>query len=177
MKTRVCPACSAELPSTSTVCAYCGSSIIPVALSVQDQKRIKAFAREMNDRLVKERKRIERILFSITAGIVQVSLLSLIALYHIYQFTLLNLILFLLAVIILAYIVSVTIYRRKTNQVFHRSFEEKINPDLNTFLMNEGLPRWQFDQIAQQALKPGTPLKRFLLGDESDRGSNGGRLI
>jgi small-conductance mechanosensitive channel len=177
MMTKVCPACSAELPNTAAVCEYCGSSILPLALSVQEHESIKAFAQELNDRLIRERKRFERIIFSIFAGIVLVSLLSLIALYHIYQFTILNLIFFLLAVIILAYIVSATIYRRKTNQAFHRSFEKKINPDLKTFLSKEGLPRWQFDQIAQQALQPGAPLKRFLLGDKTTGGRNRGRII
>jgi len=175
--TKVCPACSAELPDTAAVCEYCGSSITPLALSVQDHKRIREFALELNDRLVHENRLVARITFSLTAVVVLASLLSLIALYHINQLSLLNLILFSLAVIFLVYIISAAIYRRKTNQAFHRSFKEKINPDLNSFVSKERLPHWQFDQIAQQALKPGAPLKRFLLGDEAARERNGGRFI
>jgi small-conductance mechanosensitive channel len=175
MMTKICPACSAELPNTSTVCEYCGSSIIPLALSVLDHKRINTFAQELNNRLVQEKQHTTRTTFSLFTLIVLILFFSLIALYYIYKFTLLNLILFSLVVIFLAYFISVTINRRKVIKAFHKTFQEKINPDLNDFLNHEGMPRWQFDQIAQQALKPGAPLKRFLLGDETIKVRNGGR--
>ena len=158
---RSCPACGAEQPPASVVCEYCGSQILPVALSFQEREQVNRLAKRLNAYLEAEENRLLRLVEIQTAAVwVMGTGLLLVLWLGIRLFS--NGWIFTVIYSMLCLGLRLVLRRRWAANRFIRFFRQEIEPQIRQFTLQTRLPRWQFDQMASFVINETAPLGKFL---------------
>lgn len=134
---------------------------MPVALSFRQREEANRLAKRLNARLTAEETRLLRIVEVLTAmtwlsGFVFLLLLWL-------QFAMIPHGWIALAVYSLLCLAFRQVLRRRwAANRFIQLFRKEVEPQIQQFTLQTGLPRWQFDQMVSYVIADDDPLRRFL---------------
>lgn len=160
MKSKTCPACGADAPADALQCAFCGSPLVPVSLSIQQRGEVTQFIRDQNTRLLQKRKALLR----------QVDLLGTLAALGgmaVIWVVMIGLQLSNSKSWLLIYLAAVltgwwVMRRRRLVNGLIAFYRQEVDPQVAQYTDKLGLPRWQFDQTAARELPPNAPLRKFM---------------
>jgi len=164
---RKCPACGAELVQGAIDCDYCGSRVVPVALSFSEREEVKRLAGRLNASLEDERSRLVKKL-DMAAGFTMLLGLLILLLLGFYYRLISNIWQYMLVFSLIILFFRVGLKRVILINQAIKVFQREIEPQINSFLEQKRLPRWQFDQMASYTLEDGSPLKDFLFEKPSN---------
>lgn len=158
---KLCPACGAEVPSGDLECSYCGSNVVPVALSFEARQEIDHLIQTLNIGMVIEKKKVLRAADLLSTGLWLVGIFLawiLFALNDLLQSSWLGMFLFSGLALYLG-----RVYRRRrlVNGLI-QFFRTEIDPEIIEITRRLNLPRWQFDQMCVCGLHQNDPLRKFM---------------
>lgn len=159
--TRTCPACGAALSTSSIICEYCGSRVVPVALSFQEREEVNRLVKRLNASLDAEKNALLRRVETISAAVWLFGSLLLFLFWL--PFALLDrgwVYIIIFSLLCLGF--RVVLRRRWASNRFIRIYRTEIEPQIRQFTQEAGLPRWQFDQMASFVIDDDAALRRFL---------------
>lgn len=165
MHPRACPACGADAPAGALECAWCGSALVPLALSPEQREETLRCIHDLNELMLIKRKKLLRQadLAAAAVGLTGILLIRLgTALFDFNSGFTAQLVF--LAVTLLAWRF---LRRRRMVNGLIACFQSEIDPAAAQFAAGLALPRWQFDQLAARELKPNDPLRRFMFARSS----------
>lgn len=161
--TRKCPACSAVLAIGATICAYCGSQTVQVALSFQQREEVNRLAKRLNALLMAEELRLRRMLETLFLSIWGIGTL-LVLLFWLLDERFPNGWVTLLALPVTVLLMRKFLVESYLQRRLPHFFLQEIDPQIRQFSLDRNIPRWQFDQMADFILREDAPLHRFLMG-------------
>jgi len=157
-----CPACQAELPADAITCGYCGSSVVPAAVSLAQRSAIQSQAAEWNSLLASRISHMTRIvigvagmLIGLTAALVY--LLTLIMGLNLSWSLSLGITLLLMELFFAALIRSQLAYRASADL-----FQSNISSQIQSLSDDKKVPRWQLEALIRDSLSEHEPLRQFL---------------
>ena len=157
-----CPACQAELPAGAIICAYCGSSVVPAALSLSQRTAIQEKAAKWNDLLASRISHITRIVIGVAGVLIGliaalVYLLTLIMGLNLSWSLSLGITLLLMELFFAALIRNQLAYRASADL-----FQSNISSQIQSLSDDKKVPRWQLEALIRDSLSEHEPLRQFL---------------
>jgi len=157
-----CPACQAELPPGTITCAYCGSRVLPAAVSLTQRTAIQSQAAEWNDQLAGRIIRITWVVIGITSLLIfliaaLVYLLTLIMGLNLSWSLSLGMVLLMMTLFFATLIRSQTASRAASER-----YHQDISPRIQALAKEKSIPRWQLEAIIRAGLSEHCPLAQFL---------------
>ncbi len=158
---RKCPACSAELTPGMVICAHCGSSVVPLALSFKEREDVQRLAKRLDAHLAVEQQRIRRGITVLCAGCWAAGVLVWVVLWVNFNLGYTGWIV-LAAYTLTGLLANWFIQMNMLPQRLIRFYRSQVEPQIQRYTADKGLPRWQFDQMACFILEEDSPLRRFM---------------
>ncbi len=158
---RKCPACSAKLTPGMVVCAYCSSSVVPLALSFKEREDVQRLVKRLDVFLASEQQRIQRGIDVLCAGCWAAGALVWIVLWLMFNLGFtgwIALAAYTLTGLLMNRFIRMNILPRR----LIRFYRTQVEPQILRYTAGKGLPRWQFDQMACFILEEDSPLRRFM---------------
>lgn len=161
MKALICPSCGADLPGLATQCEYCGTSLVPVALTPGQQEALFLLVRQANDRLQSKHSEMSlRLHVLLLAGyclfLVLLTLADRWAFFDWKQFLTLSV----LGGVMVASLRSLWLPSRISREM-GKLYRQEIQPQFERFLLEHPMPRWQFENLGRDSLPEKAPLRLF----------------
>lgn len=157
-----CPACQVELPAGALTCAYCGSSVVPAALSLSQRTAIQEQAAVWNGMLANRISCITWLVTAITFLIVSLTaafvyLLTLVMGLNLSWSLSLGITLLLMELFFAALIRNQLAYRASADL-----FQSNISSQIQSLSDDKKVPRWQLEALIRDSLSEHEPLRQFL---------------
>jgi hypothetical protein len=166
---RKCPACGARLTSQTVTCEYCGSSTLPVAFSLSQREEVRLLAHELNAQLeTKSHLLNQKFKRKLWIGLVSYILLGIFL-----QFALRLTPQWVIAIPILCaaitFLILRKLYQAARASAFITIYFETLESQISKFIHLKSIPRWQFDNLADDVLDQSALLHLFLAGKSTTR--------
>lgn len=158
-----CPACHAELSLRTTICEYCGSPVHPVALTYKEREQIRNFANKLNKIMLAEQEQNDEFTRKIIFYSTGLVFLALVLLRLLWKISWVDLAVVGCIAIVLLIITTIFFNRDRLQKSYDQAYYSSITPQITEFLQEKTIPRWQFDNIAHNALLDEDPMRRYFL--------------
>lgn len=154
--------CQAELPAGALTCDYCGSSVVPAALSLSQRTAIQEKAAKWNDLLASRISHITRIVIGVAGVLIGliaalVYLLTLIMGFNLSWSLSLGITLLLMELFFAALIRNQLAYKASADL-----FQSNISSQIQSLSDDKKVPRWQLEALIRDSLSEHEPLRQFL---------------